>query len=333
MTVFVTGGTGFIGRALIAALVARGDAVRALARRPEALAAVAPSASPVAGDLSDPDALARAMDGCRQVYHVAAAVRAWLPDPAEYDRVNVVGTRNVLEAARRAGVERIVHTSTVMALGPSDGSVLDETAAEPVRHLSHYARTKAAAERVVAEFVGRGLDVVIVSPSLVFGRAAGARRVSFNRFMHDFLRGRPIVIPGDGSQRLNAVYLDDVVTGHLQAMAVGQPGQRYILGGENASVRQLAALVNQISGSSRRLVHVPFGLAKAAGLLDATRARLTGGTPLLTWDSVEIYRHSWAYRSDKAMRELGYRPRSLRAGIALTFAWFSEPDPSLDPSP
>jgi farnesol dehydrogenase len=142
--------------------------------------------------------------------------------------------------------------------------------------------------------------------------------------MHDFLTGRPVVIPGDGTQVLNAVYLDDVVDGHLRAMAAGRPGARYILGGENASVRQLAALVNEVSGARRRLWHVPFWLAKLAGLLDEPRARLTGGTPLLTWESVEIYRHSWAYRSDKAMRELGYRPRSLRDGIALTFAWFGE---------
>lgn len=222
---------------------------------------------------------------------------------------------------------RVVHTSTVMALGPSDGAVLDETAPEPARHLSHYARTKAAAERVVAEFVARGLDVVIVSPSMVFGRAAGGRRVSFNRFLHDFVRGRPILLPGDGAQVLNAVYLDDVIAGHLAAMAIGRRGERYILGGENASVRQIAAIVNQVSNANRRLWHVPLWLAKTVGLFDEARARLFGGTPLLTWSSVEIYRHSWAYRSDKALRELDYRPRPLRDGVALTCEWFREAVP------
>jgi nucleoside-diphosphate-sugar epimerase len=325
MKIFVTGGTGFIGQALIRALAVQGHEVRALARRPEQLNLAGLSGVlPVPGDLSDAGLLYRAMIGCRQVYHLAALARAWAPRPEEFGRTNITGTRNVLEAAARAGIARVVHTSTVLVLGPTDGFVADETAAPSIPPLSRYQETKTEAEGVVAAYVQKGLPVVIVSPSLVYGPGAGKRRVSFNRFLQDFIKGRPVVIPGDGTQILNTAYLEDVVAGHLRAMERGRPGERYILGGENRTVREIVARVNELAGLRRKLVRIPFWTARLAGLFEEARTRLTGGTPLLTFRSVEVYRHSWAYTSEKAVREIGYRPRSLDEGLLHTIRWLMD---------
>ena len=322
MKLFVTGGTGFIGRALIRRLANQGHEVQVLTRRPEKLTvAIPPGIFPVEGDLSNVTALRKAMEGCHRVYHLAALAQAWAQRAQEFDRSNTEGTRNLLEAARQAGVERVVHTSTVMVIGPTDGFVGNESTPLPTHYLSHYQRTKAAAEMEVAESVQRGLSVVTVSPSVVYGPGIAGRRNSFNRFLHDFLTGRWVAIPGNGSQSLNCVYLDDVVTGHLLAMERGRIGERYILGGENISVHDLVRLVNEAAGLNRQILRIPFWVARVAGLVEQTRARLTGCTPLLTWDSVEIYRHSWTYSSDKAMLELGYQPRKLLEGLELTCRW------------
>ena len=322
MKIFVTGGTGFIGTSLIKRLAGQGHEVIAMARRPEKLPSTNHShIHPIPGDLADPVLLSRSMEGCRQVYHLAALAKSWARNPGEFDQTNIEGTRNVMEAGRKAGVERVVHTSTVMVMGPTDGFIANESTPIPRDHLSHYQRTKAVAEDLVSQYNQKGLKIVTVSPSLVYGPGLGNRRVSFNRFLHDFLTGKPVVIPGHGTQSFNCVYLEDVVTGHLLAMERGQPGERYILGGENISLRDLLQLVNKMTGLNKKIFHVPFGVAKTLGLIDEARARLFGGTPLLTWNSVETYRHSWAYSSEKAIRELGYTPRPLQEGLNLTLRW------------
>ena len=327
MKIFVTGGTGFIGRALIQSLTEQGHEVRVLTRSPHKLNNNRhPAFIPIQGDLSDVALLRRAINGCRQVYHLAALARAWSPHPDEFDRSNIEGTRNILEASLQAKAVRVVHTSTVMTTGPTDGFIADESTPIPLHHLSHYQRTKAIAEQQVAKYVQKGLSVVIVAPSLVYGPGTSERSMSFNRFLHSFLTGKPVVIPGNGTQRLNCIYLEDVVRGHLFAMERGRIGERYILGGENVSLHELVMLVNEISGINRKLFHVPYWVAKIAGLIDETRARMIGGTPVLTWKSVEIYRHSWTYSSEKAIRELGYSPRTLREGLELTFRWLQSND-------
>ena len=325
MRIFVTGGTGFIGSALIKRLFQMGHEVVALARNLKGLTASnLEKAIPVEGDLSDSSLLYRAMKGCQQVYHLAALARSWAPLNNQFDRTNIEGTRNILEACKRAHVERMVYTSTVMAIGPTDGFVADESRANSPRPLSHYQRTKAEAETVVASYAKEGLPVLMVLPTMVYGRGISHRRISFNRFLQDFLRGLPLIIPGNGSQQLNCAYLDDVVTGHLLAMEHGKTGERYILGGENIHLHDLEATVNRIAGMNRKIFFVPFWMAKMAGWVEEARARLMRGSPMITWSSVETYRRSWAYSSKKAMTELRYSPRPLSEGLKLTMEWLRE---------
>jgi farnesol dehydrogenase len=320
--VLITGATGFIGRALVRRLSGEGMTLRLLVRRPDQAAGLTPpNTTLIQGSLEDAETLRRAVSGCGAVYHLAALARGWAEDPSEFDRANVAGTRNLLAAAAEAGVRRVVHTSTVMAIGPTDEVVADETFVTPFPALSDYQRTKREAERVVDEFVKKGLEVVTVSPSLVFGPSSSTRRTSFNRFLQDFIRGRPVVIPGDGTQRLNLVYLEDVVEGHLLAMAKGRSGERYILGGENVGMVELADRVNRLMGTTRRLHHIPFSMAKAVGAIEEVRSGLFGVEPLITRRGVEVYRHSWTYSSEKARRELGYHPTPLTDSLQMTIRW------------
>ena len=322
MRIFVTGGSGFIGRALIKALAEQGHEVRVLTRQPDQLNPPPhPAITTIPGDLSEPPLLRKAMTGCQQVYHLAALARPWARQVDEFDRSNIEGTRNILQVSLEAGIKRMIHTSTVMATGPTDGFVADESTPLPRRYLSHYQRTKAIAEEQVKEFVRKGLPAIIVRPSLVYGPGISKRAASFNQLLHAFLTGKPIMIPGNGRQRLNCVYLEDVVMGHLKAMEQGRIGECYILGGENITVDEIVILINKTMGIKRKIMHIPYWTAKVAGLIDETRARIIGGTPLITWSSVETYRHSWTCSSKKAMRELGYQPRLLKEGLKPTLQW------------
>ena len=263
MRIFVTGGTGFIGSALIKKLLQLGHEVVALIRKPKDLGASSlKEVIPVEGDLSDSSLLYRAMKGCQQVYHLAALARSWAPLSDHFDFTNIEGTRNILEACKQARIERVVYTSTVMAIGPTDGFVGDESLSNSLNVLSYYQRSKAGAEKVVSTYTSEGLPVVMVLPSLVYGQAISQRRISFNRFLQDFIQGKPLVIPGDGSQQLNCVFLDDVITGTLLAMQHGKVGERYILGGENIALRNLEATVNRIAGMDRKIFFIPFWIAE-----------------------------------------------------------------------
>jgi nucleoside-diphosphate-sugar epimerase len=325
MRILVTGASGFIGKPLVRSLLDQGHEVLAFCRHPEKLLTDGITGAVLKkGDLTDAGQVKGAVEGCHQVYHLGALARTWSPQAAHFDRVNIEGTRHILEASLRTGVNRVLHASTVMAIGPSDGFVADESTPLSPTPLSHYQRTKAEAERLAVHYGRKGLDVVIASPSLVFGPSAGERRVSFNRFLQDFIQGKPVVIPGNGKQLMNCVFLDDVVDGLLRVMHGAQAGEKYILGGDNLSVEELGRLVNRITGASRRVVHIPFWAGRMAGLVEIARARMTGGTPLVTWSSIETYRHSWAYASEKAVRELGYRKRPLEEGLRVTIQWLED---------
>ena len=327
MTVFVTGASGFIGQALTRRLARQGMNVRVLIRDPrKGFPGNLPNTSCIQGDLSNGKLLVQAMRECSQVYHLAALARAWAPDSQEFDRTNIEGTENILKAAQIANVERVVHTSTVMALGPTGGFIADESNPFPKQAISHYQRTKIEAEKKVKHFLDQGLSIIIASPSLVFGPGTGIRPNSFNRFLLDFARGRPVFIPGNGSQSLNIVYVEDVVDGLIQAMERGQTGARYILGGENIQVKNLESLIREVTGLKNKVHYVPFWAAKTAGFIEEIRARLTKDIPRFTWKGMEVYKHSWVYSSEKALQELDYHPRPLKEGIAQTCDWIKTVD-------
>jgi nucleoside-diphosphate-sugar epimerase len=344
MKTLITGATGFLGRRLVAELAPR-HALRLLVRpRPGGGAwAAGGSAFPagvevVAGDVTDPASLRQAMAGCEAVVHAAALVKIVAP-AAAFDRTNVGGLENVLAAAEAAGVGRFVYVSTFMALGPSEGGpggVLDEgdaggpeaaapgTAGGGRVWINHYERTKTLADRVARRAIAAGAPLVVAYPGVIYGPGEMTEGNLVVRHVLDLLHRRLPALLGSPARRWSYVYVDDVARGIGQALERGRPGSRYVLGGDNVTLGEFYAIVEELSGVPVPRRRLPDGLAKGLGAAQKAWARLRGGTPALTPDLVEVYRHDWAYSSARAAADLGYSFRRLREGIAGTLAWLRE---------
>ncbi len=318
--VLVTGATGFLGGNLARELCRRGSRVRVLTRngrRPVALEAFEYDA--VDGDVTDRDSVQRAADGCRQVYHAAASIVFWCRSKRELDavrRVNVDGTRFVLDAAQRAGVERVVHVSTVDAIGlPPPGCVATEDtdwAGGPIDTV--YAVTKREAEAVA---LSAAVDTVVVNPGFILG--GFDPRPSSGRLLMPLLRSPLVFCPSRGGN--NFVHVRHVVAGALAAMEKGRRGERYILGGENLTYRELFRRALAILGRRPLLVPLPLPAAVLAGRLLELSAWLTRRQPALSAGMARLAFTDHYYDSSKARRELGLPHTSLDAALADAFAW------------
>jgi dihydroflavonol-4-reductase len=318
----VTGATGFVGSAVARALLGRGDRVRVLARASSDRRNLAGLSVEIAeGAMEDPRSLARAVGGCRYVYHVAADYRIWVPDPAPMFRANVEGTRDLMTAALAAGAERVVYTSSVATLGlVPGGSADEETPSSLDDMIGPYKRSKFMAEDVVRELAReRGLPVVIVNPSTPVG-PGDIKPTPTGRLIVEAARGH---MPAFVDTGLNIVHVDDVAKGHLAAAEKGRIGERYILGGENMALSEILTDVAQAVGRRPPRLRVPhaalFPVAFGAELV----ARITGRDPFITRDGVRMSRKKMYFGSEKASRELAYTPRPAREAIADAVGWFA----------
>ncbi len=313
----VTGVSGFLGWHVAQALLRRGIPVRALVRRPEAVADV--DAELVAGDLRDADAVRLAVEGCGLVFHVAADYRLWVRRPREMYESNVGGTRNVLEAARRAEVERIVYTSTVGCIGFVKGGLGDETTPVSLADMTgHYKRSKWLAEQEALAAARAGLPVVIVNPTAPVG-AHDVKPTPTGQTILDFLRGR---MPAYVDTGLNIVDAADAAEGHWLACEHGRPGERYILGSENLTLKQIFEILSRITGRPAPRLRLPWAVAFAAAAADTLRARLTGSPPRAPMDAVRMARKKMWVSAAKAERELGFRPAPAETALRNAVEWF-----------
>ncbi len=320
-TILVTGATGFVGSAVARAALARGLALRVLARPGGDRRNLAGLDCAIAeGDLTDPASLARAVRGCRFVAHVAADYRIWVPDPAAMARANVEGTVALLRAAQAAGVERSVYCSSVAALGltGTDAPADEATPVDPARIVGVYKRSKYAAEQAVLGLVREGLPVVVVNPAAPVG-PRDVKPTPTGRMIADAAAGR---MPAYVDTGLCVVHVDDVAEGHMLALERGMPGERYILGGENLALRDLLALVAEVAGRRAPRIRLPNAALWPVALGFEAWARLSGQVPLVTRDHLRMARKKMFFSSARAMAELGYAPRPVRAAVADAVAWF-----------
>ena len=319
----VTGATGFVGSAVARALLARGRRVRVLARPNSDRRNLAGLAVEIAeGAMEDPCSLARAVAGCRYVYHVAADYRIWVPDPAPMFRANVDGTRDLLTAALEAGAERVVYTSSVATLGlVPGGSADEETPSSLDDMIGPYKRSKFAAEEVARGLAReRGLPVVIVNPSTPVG-PGDIKPTPTGRLIVEAARGQ---MPAFVDTGLNIVHVDDVAEGHLAAAENGRIGERYILGGENMALAEILAEVAQAVGRRPPWLRVPHSVLFPVAIGAELAGRATGRDPFVTLDGVRMSRKKMYFSSEKASRELGYRSRPAREAIADAVGWFRD---------
>ncbi len=318
----VTGGTGFVGSAVARALLARGHAVRALVRRGSDRTNLAGLGLTLAeGDLTDPASLARAVEGCQHVMHVAADYRIWVPDPEAMLKANVDGTRALMLAAQAAGVGRVVYCSSVAALGlTKDGTPADETT--PVSEdkvVGIYKKSKYRAEQAVLALVREnGLDAVIVNPAAPVG-PRDIKPTPTGKMIKDAAAGK---MPAYVETGLNVVHVDDVAEGHMLALERGRAGERYILGSENLTLRELLGLVDDVTGRQRVHVRLPREVLWPLAMACEGVARF-GVEPLVTRDHLRMAAKTMFFSHAKATAELGFAPRPARDAVADAVAWFA----------
>jgi len=322
MTTLVTGASGFVGSHVARLLAERGEPVRVLLRptsRTDGLEGMA--CERVTGDLCRPESLEAVLRGVRRVFHVAADYRLWSRDAAEIYSNNVEGTRNLLGAARHAGVEQFVYTSTVatVAVPTEDGRLPDEsTPASLEQMIGHYKRSKFIAEREVLAAAGDGMPVVIVNPTTPVG-PGDWKPTPTGRIVVDFLNGR---MPAYVETGLNVVGVEDVAAGHLLAAERGKVGERYILGGRNMTLQEILTELAFITGRAAPCVRIPHVMAMAAACVDTAFCRMLRREPHIPMDGVRMARHRMFVETSKAERELGFQAGPVAGALERAVRWY-----------
>lgn len=313
----VTGATGFVGWHVARLLIERGHKVRALARTPAAVREL--DCETVQGDLRDKDSLRRAVAGCGLVFHVAADYRLWVRDADAMYESNVKGTQNVLEAARAAGAERVVYTSTVGCIGVPEGASGNESNPVSLDQMTGpYKRSKFLAEQAAIKFADSGFPVVIVNPTAPVGDHDW-KPTPTGRIIVDFLRG---AMPAYVDTGLNLIDARDTAEGHLLACEKGRAGERYILGAENLTLLEIFQRLECLSGRKAPATRIPYAMALAAGAVSTAWARISGSEPRAPLDAVRMAKKKMWVSHAKAERELGFRPGPVDPALRRAIDWF-----------
>src|SRR6266498_455742 len=322
MLAFLTGATGFVGSHVARALTDQGADLRLLVRPNSNLKNIQDlKADLVTGDLRDPASLEKGIAGCEAVFHVAADYRLWVRDPHEMYRANVEGTRAILAAARRNGVRRVVYTSSVATMGfTQNGTPADENSPVSLSNMiGPYKRSKFMAEQVAVEAARSGLDVVIVNPSTPVGER-DIKPTPSGRIVVDFLKKK---FPAYVDTGLNLVDVRECARGHVAALEKGKSGERYILGGENLTLKQILDKLATITGLTSPKIRVPYALALATGVVDeVVTGRIRGREPRATIDAVRMGRKKMFVSSAKAERELGWKIAPVDDALSRAAEWF-----------
>ncbi|MGO9648396.1 MAG: hopanoid-associated sugar epimerase [Terriglobales bacterium] len=322
MLAFVTGATGFVGSHVARVLAEQGADLRLLVRASSDTSNIESlNAERALGDLRDPASIEKAMAGCDSVFHVAADYRLWVRDPEQMYRANVEGTRTILDAARKNRVRRVVHTSSVATMGfTSNGQLADENS--PVKlesMIGPYKRSKFMAEQLALKAGASGMDVVVVNPTTPVGEQ-DIRPTPTGRIVVDFLKKK---FPAYVDTGLNLVDVRECARGHLTAFEKGRSGERYILGGENLTLKQILDKLAAITGLPSPRVRVPYVLALATGVVDeVVTGRILGREPRATIDAVRMGRKKMFVSSAKAERELGWNSSSVDGALRRAVEWF-----------
>ena len=323
MQALVTGGTGFIGSSIVRELLHADYEVRVLIRNgSDTRNLEGLKIERVIGDITNPASLAAAVRGCTHVFHAAALYSFWVTVPGLIERVNVQGTRNVLQAALEAGIERVVYTSSVAALAvPDKGSPVDETTPiDSSKIIGTYKKSKYAAEQVALEYAAKGLPVVIVNPSFPVG-PRDIKPTPTGQTIVDFLNRR---LPAYVDTGMNVVDVEDVARGHVLAAERGRIGERYILGGKNMTMGELLALLSKITGIPAPRMRLPYRALLALSYPNAAWCKMTRTTPRMTPDTIRMSRHYMYYNPAKAIDELGLPQTKPEVALAKAVDWYVE---------
>ncbi len=325
MSILVTGATGFIGRRLVEELITQEETVHILCRSTSDISGLDdPHITIFRGDVTNIESISNAMQGCDRVYHLAALAKNWAPNPEIFDKINVTGTDNILSVAEELSVEKVVITSTSMTLKPSEEDPVKESDGRAEHILTDYARSKARSEDSAMKFCERGLGVVFVNPTRVFGPGLMTEGNSATLMIQLYMQGKWRYVPGDGTAVGNYGFVDDIVAGHIQAMQHGRSGELYILGGENLSFNKFFEILAELSEVKHHLFHIPLTMIQLLSNIEVTRAKLFRGYPLITPEWVEVFSKNWAFSCSKAEKEVKYKITPFREALSRTINWIKD---------
>ncbi len=325
MKYFITGGTGFIGVNLALKLANDGHQVNALVRNKEKEKLLNhPNIKLFYGNIQQTEVLEKAVEDVNGIFHLSAFARPWAKDKSTYNKVNVEGTKNLFLIALKKGVPKIVYTSTGGTFGPSIETPVDEETIRDTDFFNEYESTKFMAEKITKDFVLKGMNIVIVHPTRVYGPGVLSKSNAVTYMIKQYIEGKWRIIPGDGSKTGNYGFIDDVVMGHILAMKKGNAGSQYLIGGENASYEYFFKLLQQISRKNYKLMKIPVTLLVAFAAIQMKLALLFKRQPLLPPKWVKKYLYNWSVSSDKAITELGYSITPLDKGIQKTIEWLKK---------
>ena len=321
MSIFITGGTGYIGAHLLKKLTDSDETIHVLVRSKKKASDIEhPNIAIFEGDIMNKESIKEAMKGCSKVYHLAAFAKVWAKDPKTYFDINVTATVNVLEAAQELGVSKVIVTSTAGVYGASVSDDITETYVRDFDFFNEYESSKAISESRIKDFAIAGLDVSIVSPTRVYGPYLFGEPQSVTQLIQKYVKGKWRIIPGDGTKVGNYVFIDDVVDGHILAMENGKKGHTYILGGENHDYNSFFKILAIESGIHRKMIKLPIGLQMMFARIQLLKIPF-GGTPLITPKWIAKGKYDWKVDSSKALNELGLKITSLKEGIKKTIDW------------
>lgn len=323
--VLVTGASGYLGGRLCHALLNHGYSVRAFVRPTSDISCVSEyqNIEFSYGDVTDYASLLLAVSGCQVIFHSAALVEPWLPDPSAFVSINVGGLKNVLKAYKETStIEKIIYTSSFFALGSTDGYVADESQIHHGKYFcTEYEKSKVIADKIALDATSEGVPIVAVYPGVIYGPGKVTAGNLVARVIIERFNGRLPGYIGQGTDKVSFSHVDDVVEGHIAALNKGRLGERYLLTGENASFMQVFDVSATITGTGKPWFNIPLLVIEAYGWLSVFISRITGRLPLISPPTVNVLRHQWAYSCDKAKKELDYDPRSLEEGLVEILPW------------
>lgn len=319
MKILVTGASGYIGNKLAHELAGLGHHVSALVRSSSASDLFHhPNIHVCVGDILDQDSLADAIKGCKQVYHTAAFAKMWDRDPNNFYKINVGGTENILQAALKSGVSKLVYTSSCGVWGPDEHHIYSENDPRITSFDSDYDLSKYLAEKLVREYCYKGLFTVIVNPPRVYGPGLERYSNAINRFIKQILNKKMVPLPWNLNTKANYSFIDDVINGHILAMEKGLGGERYILGGENISYRKLIQTIIAYSQYKPVFIRIPSAIIQAWAWLELGLAKFSNYNPIFTPKLARRIQASKMFDSSKAIRQLGYTITPFEKGIQTT---------------
>jgi len=324
MKIFITGATGFMGQELLKSLHKNGHELTALVRSTNRASGFPSGVKLVQGSMENTDSFSQTLAGQDTFVHVAALVKMWVRDRSDFDRVNVTGTENAIQAAQKAGVKKFVYASSFMALGPSNGNPLKED--DPRRlqkYHNDYERTKFLADQVARKYIEQEYPVYVLYPGVIYGPGNLTDGNIVAKNIIPFLNGQ---MPfGMAIKVWSYSYVKDVVSGFIKVIEGNPRSHRYILGGDNVSGEQFYQTLYEVSGKKPPSINIPLPLAKMTGFGEYMLAKMFGRDPkLLTHEVADIYKHSWAYDSTRAQSELNYKITPLKQGLSEMVAWLKQ---------